>query len=243
MTLRHIDISVMVLITADRLLAGVLTIRYKVVCTLSQAKRIVITSWCFWLIVVPSTILISYGCGRSATMSKAYHVLEWFYGLGLNSFFLAFATITYITLFVIFVRSRRRFSSQQQSVWHMFKNSNFYIAIILISSFLVFMVVPYIIYYGVFKTKVNKEMEHILFLIWTLSDTSDALTYVFLYKPVQRSLKAAFTTLCCKCRGNAFHAPSNDISYPLNQTIEINDPIDPLKWTGGEEFNLKNRRV
>ena len=119
----------------------------------------------------------------------------------MNTLYFLFATISYTVMFMIFVRSRRQLSSSsqegstQRSLFYWFKHSKFYIAIIIISSFLLCSVIPSIIVsyiFFVFKGSASSfDVELVLNvsnIAMYLSDTIDAFIYFLMYAPIRRLL-------------------------------------------------------
>ena len=130
-----LSILAMFLITGDRLAAGVLTIRYKSICTVFRGKMIILCVWCVPLFVISAflaLLYIAYGFTmmKEAVYSSGYTVMPVLYVL-----FLLFATASYIVIFAIFSKSRRRSSTPESSTFHMFIRSKFYVALLLILSF------------------------------------------------------------------------------------------------------------
>ena len=133
----YIYILALFLLTADRLAATVSHIRYRAICTVSRTKRAIVSTWVISFAMVSSIVLVSNKRGNWHDMESEGSVLAWFNHVVLNIIFFLFAVISYIVMFIVFLRSARSsFPQEKNSILHMFKHSNFYIATLLTSSFL-----------------------------------------------------------------------------------------------------------
>ena len=199
----YISISAMFLLTGDRLIAIILSIRYQVYCTVYRTKAAIMSTWCFFISAIPPILVGSYLSGGWNLFIDAVKVALWFYGLVLCILFFVFSVVTYIVMFVYYVRSKRSSSSSHQSSLELFKHSNFHIAVLLISSFLVLTVIPLLIlhtYYTILDVQVDRTLHKFINILLSLSDTVDALIYVFLYSPVRKLIKTYFITWCSQLR-------------------------------------------
>ena len=188
-------IFAMFLITADRLMAVVLRHKYSSLCTVYRAKVIVITSW-FLLAVVPvSSISAVYFSYPQNTR------LEWLQRIGLlmrvgliylpailNFLFILFAITSYLIMFLKFIQTERNISNRpNRSVFQMFRNSKFYVAVLIIASFLILSAIPLAVNFVL--TAFEVPVSHVplwLLICLRLSDTADVIIYTFLYTSVQK---------------------------------------------------------
>ena len=193
-------ISAMFLITADRLTAGILNVRYSSVCTTFRTKIVISSSWFLSFVLIPSILVAVYGTTDYASMKEAFHHYFTCAGKVLHTSFFLFSVTTYITLFVIFLRSKRRTNFSHQSSFSILTHSNFHVAMLLVASFLVFQGIPGImwVYVRLTQKDINALALIHLLLIFT-SDTVDAVIYILMYAPVRRLLITRLTTLFREC--------------------------------------------
>ena len=186
-------ISAMFLITVDRLLASLLNMRYNHVCTAFRVKILISSISCSSCLMISIWLAIQYASSGFFYIIDTRWKSVFFLEDSLLILFLLFSTTTYCIIFVVFVRSRRRSSSSQQSAFHMFTHSKFYIAILLITSFLVTTVIPRI---GMlpFLTYKDKDVESVAIILVFLSDFVDGVIYILVYDPVRKILG----TLLCR---------------------------------------------
>ena len=104
---------------------------------------------------------------------------------------------TYATLFAASVQSRRRSTSSRQSTFHTFTHSKFYVAGLLIFSFLLLTVVPRVTHSIIVLSDVqlSRTANIIPAILAYLSDTADAVIYIFMYNPTLKLLTAKLKTL------------------------------------------------
>ena len=98
-------------------------------------------------------------------------------------------------MFYVFASSRRNISAprdnyaQQQTLFHIFKQSHFGMSLLLISSYLILLVIPSLIKPFYYITQTTQPPEYRLYqsISVRLSDTADAMIYVFI-SPAARKL-------------------------------------------------------
>ena len=186
-------IFAMALVTADRLLASVLSIRYQSVCTVERAKKIVIAVWCFtFFFICPIAMAVIWHSDytndqlcRSMFQNLLKAILTFSY--------LLFLISTYVIIFIRYMISRRRLGSARrisriEPTSKLLKMSNLFV-----NSFLVLTGVPYIISTTLSYVAIH-VLKHELYMVCMdtmliLSDTVDALLYVFFYPPVRKLLQ------------------------------------------------------
>ena len=190
----------MFLLTADRLAATTLNIKYKAIFTIRRTKIVCISTWIFtFCVVLPITVLFYVMSGKDRILASGY-IIFGLIPLTLNIVYLLFAITSYVFMFTIFVRSRRSTCSTeegtvQRSLLYWFRHSKFYVSVILVTSFLLFSVIPYILtsYTEILSYTVDDLGDwHVLvfaaFLSSYLSDTTDAIIYFVMYPPIRRLL-------------------------------------------------------
>ena len=114
--------------------------------------------------------------------------------------YLIFAVVTYLVMFSKYVQSKRTFEQSDSSAITLFLHSRFFIPVLLISSYLIFTVIPTIIVIVWWWTSPNYAVEAFrIFVMCTkisvrLSCTVQAFIYLFI-KPQVRTL--FFRKVCC----------------------------------------------
>ena len=201
------------LITVDRLAASLLGIKYNIKCTVFKAKVAVLSMWLFFASVMPSIFGIVYAMHGYKALFEAFRTVYRYPAPAAFMLFLVFATVSYAIMFTVFVQTNRRTSSSQQlSLLRIFARSKFYVAVLLISTFSILQVIPFLVwhYYKYISSATGLHRKIYLYYIVSsnLSDTADALIYIFLYRPVQGILSRNFRSICKTIRNR----PSRETS-------------------------------
>lgn len=225
-------------ITADRLIAAAMNIQYKTLCTVRRTITVIACSWAL-LFVVPAVAI-----------SSVYYTYEheerlrWWVNAGfradisllvtlvyvpacLNIAFLLFAIISYLLMFIKYVRTERKISPSKRSVFQMFRNSKFYVALLIITSFLLLVVIPSIVFFVLttFTTNIS-SVPLWLQICMRVSDTCDAVIYFFLYAPVQK----LWMSLCGHCG-------------PSDQRRVVASDLDRVSSRGTDSEPLNSERI
>ena len=187
-------IFAMFMIATDRLAASLLNLRYKNVCTVFKAKKIIICTWTLFFLVIPTIYLVLCTQLGFSLMNDATHIVGHFLTPLLYITYLLFASTTYLIMFCMFVRSRRRCSStlQKQSVLQMFARSKFYVAVLIMTTFLILQVIP-----GILILWVDLQWSKIFIsvILASFSYTVDGIIYILMYKPVRNLLISKAITI------------------------------------------------
>ena len=181
-------IASMFLITADRLAAAMLKLRYRIVCTLHRAKMAILCTWCVPPVMLLPLVVSTYlRHGYDKMEEVVVHIHSILLPLLFFVFFL-FAVTTYLLIFIVYVRSRRRSTAAQLSVPQLFTRSRFSVALLLVSSFLLLTVVPELVYFTMSLKKFRMDFDILFFIIPNVSDTTDAFIYIIMYAPIRKLL-------------------------------------------------------
>ena len=122
-SLLYLGLLNMFLITGDRLLASILSIRYKVISTPRRAIAVVIGLWCVVLLVYfPITSVMFFHHGQDWYKRNVSGNLTYVW-LSMNVLFFLFAVSAYVKIFLIFVQSRRAATSSEHSIFHLFTST------------------------------------------------------------------------------------------------------------------------
>ena len=174
----------MFILTADRLLNILLNIKYATYCTISRAKRLLIATWILCIVIV-----ISLSCSFLNNLWNVRIIMFVSIPAVLYVIFLFFALSTYIIMFSTYVKSQRNTQRNTHSLWYIFSHSNFYICILLLSSFLFLVVIPYLITGLLILIGRSSISVNIYFVVSTsLSDFVDCIIYIFIQPKVRKLL-------------------------------------------------------
>ena len=166
----------------------------------------------------------------------------------LNGTYALFALISYTIIVVGFTRSRRAIArnSNQNSV-ESFQRFKFSMVIWLMTSFIALSLFPYAIFSFYSQKDFSKGVSLLFDTISNLSDTVDALLYIFLYPPVKEMIKRKRNTmtryLCVRSRTTP-SVIETDNTHPANDIV-IQVPTLPTMqrdtsiWSGCSSFLSK----
>ena len=191
--IRFVFYMSMVAITVDKLVVVLLSIKYHVYWSVNKAKYLVATIWMVGLIMCVTVITV-------------YLVEESSYELQMDKFVLTFdfafisiAISSYSYIFYKYKQTRaspifNSASTPQQSIWKVFKNSRFFISVLLITSFLLLIVLPDLVDYFINNNTEGEEEDEedsaglILFILYHISFICDSCIYIFIQPKVRRLL-------------------------------------------------------
>ena len=202
-------------LTLDRLLAVRLNLRYSLCCTTRKAKYILVATWLFGITIGLSSVLISNG---QESISYESYKISVYLSCGIG--YIIIAVVTYIMLFKKYKNSltmqtrntRTGSSDVPPTIFKVFFQSKFYISILLVTSFLVFMVIPELVYlfYGLrvgFDFPEDSILIFIIDILFAFSDLIDAYIFIFLKKNVRSLLfRKLHAALCCR-NANSTNTP------------------------------------
>lgn len=243
----------MFLLTGDRLLCILLGMRYTIIWNFKKTIYVIAMTWFF-----NGIISIGMCVHMTVTMRtcKQLHacafnkVVYLYVPTSLFVIFLAFTIFTYSVLFYKYVVSRRQFSmnsneNHRRTIKSAITNSKFFVSIMLISTFLLFMVIPASVatfYYIVAGTMPSMSYIYYLNISVLLSDTADGLIYVFLLPSVRKFLLQIITAQKKKIRVFFLSYKSSNISDSENgSTLHINQVIsNPEKQPAPVPVKIKS---
>ena len=200
-------------ITFDRLLEILLHLKYPNYWNELKAKSLMKVVW------IAGGILTTFTCLYQKYADNDIRKIFFSYWYPpFHIFFIGLTVTTYIVIFKYFKRSRRLEpcpnSAQRErknqmpvlSTWKIFLNSQFYICVLLIGTYVIFVVVADSIYlfYRYFRNqKIERFIEIICYLSYTVGSTSDAYIYIF----IQASVRKLFwkKLRICQRTNNSFH--------------------------------------
>lgn len=174
-------------ITIDRLVYIVLNIKYSLYWNPNRAKKLLIGTWLLGLVFVVC-IVIAF---KTNDFEFQYLFNIYFYP-PIEFLFLVLAIVTYCFIFYKYRRARQPpvdsiNRNHRQSFWNVFRSSRFFIAVLIIASFVIFVIVPDI--YLFLSALVQQEKVQQLVacrIFFALSDMFDAFIYIYFQKEVRK---------------------------------------------------------
>lgn len=183
----------MVWFTADRLCQTLFPFKYRSTWIARKTKIVLVVNW---FLIIGSLL-------RLRLLHHHVYVLQSFPNHArayFTFFYLLFSIITYFLMFVTYIKSRRNAQpTQQLSTWRIFRNSRFYFSFLLVGSFFVLTVIPWVCYFIAEHTKYKAVWGRIIpFITVTLylSSTVDWVLYMYLQNQVREML----SKMCSYCR-------------------------------------------
>ena len=185
----------MIYITVDRLLDILLSLKYPVYWDEYKAAILLKITWAIGIIVLVITCVLCYSLHKWKWEEA---VFEFFYPI-LEFSFIILAFCTYGFIFRKFkdcqkppahVACNHHVAKRQNSTFEVFKNSRFYISVLLIFTFILFMIVPDLIYLFICIIP-NAPSPTILTACWIsygIANISDAFIYILLQVEVKTLL-------------------------------------------------------
>ena len=180
----------MIYITVDRLLEIHLNIKYPLYCSQTKTKWLLITAWMIAILMSLSVIFV--------TMTTEFNYEEPFnlyHHTPLSLAFIVVAIMTYVSIFNKYRHTRIRpsqdnngRSSADISIFTIFRNSKFFVSVLLISTFLLFVELPGLIFLLV--AFVYKRRTYVMgscyMILYNISNTVDVFVYVYFQKDVRK---------------------------------------------------------
>ena len=231
----------MMYITVDRLLHVLLHMKYSMFWTINKARKLLIVT-CMVNFTISATFALVYYFIRDdnfmATIME--NIFNIYVPTVLYTIFFILAVVCYIIMFLRFAQSRRATTqtdsdSPQQSLMSIFLNSRFFVSIMLVTSYLIFMIIPSLI--RTFYYIADAHMPHILFdyinISVTLSDTADGIIYIFMDRSVRKLLLKKLSSLInrnasnevpvavVRCNNATFHNANSNV-YVIGNDIPNN---------------------
>ena len=142
--------------------------------------------------------------------------------MAMNSLFLLFAVVSYLIMFLKYIKSRRSSMSTHQSKFFLFRTSKFYVSLLLITSFIILSVIPSLI---MSSSPIDESLNNnYLYLEITsvLSDTVDGVIYVLLYAPVRTILKMKVISIYNWCTSRRLQDGASVIATQSVPHVEPN---------------------
>ena len=180
-------------IVIDKLLQVLLNITYPIYWSAKKTKYQLAGTWIIGLVIFICVIIPFQISGFD------YNKFTRIFSLIFDIVFVFVAISSYSFIFYRYKQTRvnpaqrRGVPNPEQSIFRIFRNSRFFISVLLISSFLLFMVIPNLIYSFVLIKHISDELSFILIvplllIMYEISILCDALVYIFIQRNVRRLL-------------------------------------------------------
>ena len=173
--------------TGDRLLHFLLHAKYERYWSISKSKILILVTWL-------SNILLSFllaGLHNLKLLSEAIHKnMTRYFLLSIMCIYLIFSIIVYCILFKLYrqsekARLQKSSMSANASTYHIFKNTKFYIAVMIVATYLLLTVIPSMVF-SIWKLTHKENKLTVVMLIYSnstrLSHTVDAVLYIYFKK-------------------------------------------------------------
>ena len=223
-------------IIMDRFLSVLLNVKYGIYCTKKRIKRLLITTWVIGSVIAVSISVAQYTCNYE----WEHKLYIYFYPI-MEFSIIAVTFATYSFIFSRYKKSLQQhrttrcgeFNTTSSSSFTLFRKSKFYIPVLLVGTFIVFMVLPdmVMLYYGVLGNNMSETLSAFCMLSYSLSNLADGWIYIFMQPPVVLFLKRRlmrcinFLGVQRKCRGslNIYvtshrHCGSNESAAEISNT-------------------------
>ena len=211
-------------ITVDKLIEIFLNIRYAVYWNEQKAKILLKVTWLTGILFTLSMIFAF----RFAKFDYHISCANYFYPT-IDFCFLAIAFLTYGFLFHKFKNTRNIPTGnningqrvQQRSICQTFRQSKFYISVLLISSFILLKIIPDLIFmlYAKINSNIPKTLRMSCFILYSISSLADAWIYIILQQPVKRKFWKILRLNNCYCHQSV--SPSPETSFEMWALIRI----------------------
>ena len=177
-----------IMVIFDRFLGIFLSLKYKFYCTTFKAKVVVSTLWMIGCALIFSFLLADVLLKLHIDLGKLLCIYPYF-DLSVT----VLSSLTYSYIFKIYKSSQSSTTvstiQSSSSSANLFKNSKFFIPLLLTISFVVFIAVPDLSFI-IIEIKKNKAsvLLDAAFVCYSLSDLVDAFIYLFLHPSLRRLL-------------------------------------------------------
>lgn len=171
----------------DKFLGIWLNMKYPIYMCKSKAWRIL---WCTWILggLFCVTLMLIY----NLTEINCQDIVQIYVFPVLDFTFVTISIIAYCFIFNEYRTQPRIFQSKSvvvhaQSMYKAFRASKFHIAVIITTTFLIFVIIPdlVILFLRIFDMKASETIHATCAISYGVSDFCDAITYIFMQKQVR----------------------------------------------------------
>ena len=226
------------LIMIDKLMYILLNIKYPVYWNEAKTKVLLAVTWLLGVLIWIGMSLATYFTGYAYDND----LFKYFYPI-LDILFIIVVTVSYSVIFHMYKKTRltptesnskrTRKRQRKKSNFQIFRNSRFYVSGLLIVTFLLFVVIPDLIYlfFRIKNGKENETLDDIILILFLVSYLSDAIIYIFMQVPVRRLLwKKLFksTRLSCFSKPTEFQQKLTGCTLTKRQLSNGNMAVSKL---------------
>lgn len=208
----------MLILTGDRLCGIYLNVRYPRICTIRRTWFVMTTTWLVNM-AIAACVCVVYALTGDRKFSFVFHR---YVDVALSIFFTIFACFTYT---YIFMKNTRSLVHRSNSTWRLkaytiLRQTNYSMILLLIISFIILTVIPELLATVLRLMYVkNKAVNIYVSLSLNLSDTIDAVIYVFLQKDVRVLFKRTFC--CCWYSAEDLRQSKSSFSVITTPTLSV----------------------
>ena len=184
-------------ITCDRLLNVLLNIRYRIYWNESKTKQLLVSTW---IVISTLSVLVTlvYSFKRNNQNMKSIIFMSLFMYIPplLNIGLFIVAVISYSYIFLKHSSACKR--RHEVSLFRIFRNSHFFVSVLLVKTFFLLAVLPNIIQTSLKIAGIVFSETFILYtsISFTVSDTADGIIYIFMQKSVRKLLFQRIYSFC-----------------------------------------------
>lgn len=219
----------MILITLDRMLLIILNVKYPNYLNVNKARFTVIGVWfTSGLIFLTYVLMYLYVYNRSR-----YHSCVFFnrVTVAFDFLFILIAAISYGLIFGTLIKRRRQMTASKKSkrrktFWKTFRESRFYVALVLIVTFTIFVIPPDITFAFHACGPGNADIHYVTTILYAVSYLSDGTIYIFMNDKVRRVLIWKLRRMCGRCFRNSSKADLNEQTYSLSRTAHSTSSLN-----------------
>lgn len=193
----------MIFITIDRLLLIVLNVNYSIILNRKKTKIVVAAIWLSgWLVFTAYVLLFIY---KFDDESQKSCITAKYVTLTFDFIFVVISIVAYAIIFraLVFqqrkkVLMRRRASSFKghEKLWKTFQKSRFYVVMLLVLTFILFVIPPDATFAFYACSHGNKAVHYTATILYALSYTSDGVIYIFANRQVRKILVHKLQRFC-----------------------------------------------
>ena len=181
----------MIYLTVDRLADILLNIKYHLYWDTRRTNVLMCITWIAGLLLSGIISLL-----YKFTGFEWENVFYKYFLPILNFSFITISLVTYVCIFRIYKRTHdtkwgQRGTRRALSSWQVFRRSRFYVSVLMILTFLVFMVIPDLSYLFLVVIRGDKTRDFLLlccYISYGICNIIDAWIYIYLQAPVRRLL-------------------------------------------------------
>ena len=225
----------LIYLTCDRLMITLFHVRYLTLWNLRKTKILLLCTACLSLLVWLTSINIlgkSDNWNIKVVEKNSDKIINIYLPTASNSFFVIFATFSYIAMFSRFRASCRDSLSVRISSITIFRRSKFFVAVLLVTSFLILLVLPNLLRTICTMSSCRLVPENGGFNFYfsisvSISDSVDGLIYVMFYAPVRNVFRRKLNAVLRFCN-QKISAASGDVNKENSRTTTNVNSITEL---------------